>query len=200
MSLLTCVTRSGNYLLPTPDTQEICVCQDCLVCIRISLLDGAHKQDLIDIFRWSIFRLNIFICNYFSLNMSCNATRCLAGEGGLPRWKVSRKRWNIFVNLEQQLGSFCKNGPQRFWLTTAHIKSAGGVRRSWKLLPFEWSVPSNSLGIFVSSFNQPAREAHGPKGPVRTEGARAVTGRWCPHSGRGEDFLMGQLIFLRKLL
>jgi len=41
----------SNYLLPTPDTQEICVCQDCLVCIRISLLDGAHKQDLIDIFR-----------------------------------------------------------------------------------------------------------------------------------------------------
>ena len=22
--------------------------------------------------------------------------------------------------------------------------------------------------------------------------ARAVTGRWCPHSGRGEDFLTGQ--------
>ena len=30
--------------------------------------------------------------------------------------------------------------------------------------------------------------------------ARAVTGRWCPHSGEGEDFLTGQLNFLRKLL
>ena len=35
----------------------------------------------------------------------------------------------------------------------------------------------------------------------RAESARAVTGRWCPHSGEGEDFLMGQLnFFLRKLL
>ena len=25
---------------------------------------------------------------------------------------------------------------------------------------------------------------NGPKGPVRTEGARAVTGRWCPHSAQ----------------
>ena len=35
-----------------------------------------------------------------------------------------------------------------------------------------------SLGFF-----QPAREA---------ESARAVTGRRCPHSGRGEDFLSRQ--------
>ena len=33
-----------------------------------------------------------------------------------------------------------------------------------------------------------------PKG-LRAESARAVTGRWCPHSGKGEDFLTGQLIF-----
>ena len=35
-------------------------------------------------------------------------------------------------------------------------------------------------------FIQPAREA---------ESARAVTGRRCPHSGKGEDFLTGQLNF-----
>ena len=29
----------------------------------------------------------------------------------------------------------------------------------------------------------------------RAESARAVTGRRCPHSGEGDDFLMGQLIF-----
>ena len=30
------------------------------------------------------------------------------------------------------------------------------------------------------------------------ESARAVTGRRCPHSGEGEDFLMGQLNFFTK--
>ena len=33
---------------------------------------------------------------------------------------------------------------------------------------------------------------------LRAESARAVTGRQCPHSGEGEDFLMGQLIFFTK--
>ena len=33
---------------------------------------------------------------------------------------------------------------------------------------------------------------------LRAESARAVTGRRCPHSGEGEDFLMGQLIFFTK--
>ena len=42
---------------------------------------------------------------------------------------------------------------------------------------------------------QPARA--GPKG-LRAESARAVTGRRCPHSGRGEDFLMGQLNFFTE--
>ena len=41
---------------------------------------------------------------------------------------------------------------------------------------------------------QPAR---GPEG-LCAESARAVAGRWCPHSGEGEDFLMGQLKFLTK--
>ena len=34
----------------------------------------------------------------------------------------------------------------------------------------------------------------GPKG-LRAESARAGTGRRCPHSGEGEDFLMCQLNF-----
>ena len=34
--------------------------------------------------------------------------------------------------------------------------------------------------------------------PLRAESARAVTGRWCPHSGEGEDFLTGQLNFFTK--
>ena len=32
----------------------------------------------------------------------------------------------------------------------------------------------------------------------RAESARYVTGRWCPHSGDGEDFLTGQLFFFTK--
>ena len=34
--------------------------------------------------------------------------------------------------------------------------------------------------------------------PVRAESARAFTGRRCSHSGRGEDFLTGQLNFFTK--
>ena len=30
------------------------------------------------------------------------------------------------------------------------------------------------------------------------ESAKAVTGRRCPHSGKGEDFLTGQLIFFTE--
>ena len=40
----------------------------------------------------------------------------------------------------------------------------------------------------------PRGKRAGPKG-LRAEGARAVTGRRCPHSGEGEDFLTGQLNF-----
>ena len=32
----------------------------------------------------------------------------------------------------------------------------------------------------------------------RAESARAVTGRRCPHSGEGEDFLTGQVDFFTK--
>ena len=39
-------------------------------------------------------------------------------------------------------------------------------------------------------FIQPAR--------LRAESARAVTGRRCPHSGEGEDFLTGQLNFFTE--
>ena len=33
---------------------------------------------------------------------------------------------------------------------------------------------------------------------MRAENARAVTGRRCPNSGEGEDFLTGQLNFFTK--
>ena len=45
----------------------------------------------------------------------------------------------------------------------------------------------------------PARgqSAWAPKG-LLAESARAVTGRRCPHSGKGEDFLTGQLNFFTE--
>ena len=49
------------------------------------------------------------------------------------------------------------------------------------------------MAEFLSSY--PARA--GPK-DLRTESARAVTGRRCPHSGKGEDFLKGQPDFFTE--
>ena len=48
-----------------------------------------------------------------------------------------------------------------------------------------------SNDAMVSMYRSPLA---GPKG-LRAESARAVTGRRCPHSGKGEDFLTGQLNF-----
>ena len=47
----------------------------------------------------------------------------------------------------------------------------------------------------LASIIQPARAKRtSPKG-LRAESARAVTGRHCPHSGEGEDFLTSQPFF-----
>ena len=45
--------------------------------------------------------------------------------------------------------------------------------------------------------SSPHAKRAGPKG-LRAESARAVTGRRCPHSGKGEDFLTGQLNFFTE--
>ena len=50
------------------------------------------------------------------------------------------------------------------------------------------------LYIHLSS---PRAKRAGPKG-LRAESARAVTGRRCPHSGKGEDFLTGQPDFFTE--
>ena len=46
-------------------------------------------------------------------------------------------------------------------------------------------------------FSSPRTKHAGPKG-LRAESARAVTGRQCPHSGKGEDFLTGQPDFFTE--
>ena len=54
---------------------------------------------------------------------------------------------------------------------------------------------SQLIGLLNNSYHigiiQPAKGLH-------AESARAVTGRRCPHSGEGEDFLTGQLNFFRE--
>ena len=45
--------------------------------------------------------------------------------------------------------------------------------------------------------SSPRASRAGPKG-LRAESARAVTGRRCPHSGRGEDFLSRQPDFFTE--
>ena len=53
------------------------------------------------------------------------------------------------------------------------------------------------LLIYDSTLSSPRARRAGPKG-LRAESAMAVTGRRCPHSGKGEDFLTGQLIFFTE--
>ena len=55
----------------------------------------------------------------------------------------------------------------------------------------------SSTAITIESLSSPRAKRAGPKG-LRAESARAVTGRRCPHSGRGEDFLMGQPDFFTE--
>ena len=47
------------------------------------------------------------------------------------------------------------------------------------------------------NLSSPRAKRAGLKG-LRAESARAVTGRQCSHSGKGEDFLMGQLNFFTE--
>ena len=65
-----------------------------------------------------------------------------------------------------------------------------GVQVASEVIP-ETSPDSTNLNKFLSSPHA------GPKG-LRAESARAFTGRRCPHSGKGEDFLTGQPDFFTE--
>ena len=53
------------------------------------------------------------------------------------------------------------------------------------------------IGVVVAELSSLRAKRAGPKG-MRAESARAFTGRQCPHSGRGEDFLTGQPDFFTE--
>ena len=62
------------------------------------------------------------------------------------------------------------------------------------------SSTSSSLlwGEIIPSILSSPRAKHARLKSLRAESARADTGRQCPHSGRGEDFLRGQLNFFTE--
>ena len=70
---------------------------------------------------------------------------------------------------------------------------------------FKEKSVENKVSIFRPCWSEPRTlglsslraQRAGPKG-LRAESAMAVTGRRCPHSGEGEDFLMGQLNLFTK--
>ena len=57
--------------------------------------------------------------------------------------------------------------------------------------------PNNDNDDYLDYKSSPRTKRAGPKG-LRAESARAVTGRRCPHSGEGEDFLTGQPDFFTE--
>ena len=57
--------------------------------------------------------------------------------------------------------------------------------------------PLKQSALHPNTFFQPARNARGPEG-LRAESDRAVTGRRCPHSGVGDDFLARPPFLLTK--
>ena len=58
-------------------------------------------------------------------------------------------------------------------------------------------IPLHIKERLVLQLSSPLAKRAGPKG-LRAESARAGTGRRCPHSGKGEDFLTGQSDFFTE--
>ena len=59
------------------------------------------------------------------------------------------------------------------------------------------TTPKNVVALNINANKALFSPRAGPKG-LRAESARAVTGRRCPHSGKGEDFLTGQPDFFTE--
>ena len=87
--------------------------------------------------------------------------------------------------------------------TLLHIRSP--TLHQWNLYYYTEKVPEMDVGLpyklltqltltkwpMCQNLSSPRAKRPGPKG-LRAESARAVTGRRCPHSGEGEDFLKVQ--------
>ena len=88
-----------------------------------------------------------------------------------------------------------KNGQS---LTNMACQHSIGVQNGPKLSTERFLIMRDRFGpIWYAAIAHWKWPLSSPKG-LRAESARAVTGRRCPYSGEGEDFLMGQLNFFTK--
>ena len=83
-------------------------------------------------------------------------------------------------------------------------KSSAAIREMGTSPLSTWSLCLDSFFLFLQKriyyqiyqiLSSLRAKRAGPKG-LSAESARAVTGRRCPHSGEGKDFLTGQPVFI----
>ena len=87
--------------------------------------------------------------------------------------------------------NFCQTNFFKKWSEMARKLVTSRLNLADLSRPFQ----NNLFLLFLLSRSRAKRV--GPKG-LRAESARAVTGRRSPHSGEGEDFLTGQIIFFTE--
>ena len=119
--------------------------------------------------------------------------------------KVYNKMCVLFAGFVKGVEENClsQTGEVSLHPLTLEIALGQSLRPRGATLP----SPACDLQFSSTPLTEPANNAHilssprvkpaGPKG-LCAESARAVTGRRCPHSGKGEDFLTGQPDFFTE--
>ena len=112
-----------------------------------------------------------------SVKIHCESTICQNTHVRIQfvKMQLSRKIWR----RKNHQSTICETSHQIFWTSCCNNCSTSALG-----IPDHWKVAWN-------------RELSSPKG-LRAESARAVTGRRCPHSGVGEDFLVSRPGLLTK--
>ena len=106
-------------------------------------------------------------------------------------------RQHYIIDLLFSFGQYSRsNGmfPEKCIYTLISSLPIGQAKTILKMDSFSYNVCSVLSSPVLSS---PRAKRAGPKG-LRAESARAFTGRRCPHSGKGEDFLSRQQDFFTE--
>ena len=114
----------------------------------------------------------------------------------------AREEFDPWYSGQSSLGQCCP-GLNRSW---KGFRSTEGTVQNWLLNTIQKHVrPTLKLTWYLSplsdtffSFRSRSIEIWSFLSSPRAEIARAVTGRRCPHSGEGEDFLTGQLNYFME--
>ena len=112
-----------------------------------------------------------------------------------------RRVW-VFLNLTFIGFAFDENSERENNCEKSKLSFCGTVRPAER--PIMQQVSRENTPIVIINITDkcivklPLQSWHIIQPALRAESARAVTGRRCPHSGKGEDFLTGQLIFFTK--